>query len=148
MPFKLDPEMGDWKTRRENLANLFKALGGPVPGNVKIKDETTGIDGNKILLRWCEREGTAKGGPAVLYLHGGGYIAGTVPLTDAGVAAYVTSRRPACLSYLSSTGWRLRLSTLETSRLAVMGESLVVDWLLHLRTTTWKTKVKRLRNRS
>lgn len=71
MPFKLDPEVGaglkklmgpngpppkpevgDWKTRRENVANLFKAIGGPVPGNVKIKDyETTGIDGNKVLLR-------------------------------------------------------------------------------------------------
>lgn len=111
MPFKLDPEVGaglmkimgpnspppkaevgDWKTRRENVANLFKALGGSVPGNVTIRDyETSGIDGNKILLRWYEREGTSKGGPAVLYLHGGGYIAGAVPLTDTCVAAYVNA---------------------------------------------------------
>lgn len=109
MPFTLDPEVGaslmkmmgpngpppapavgDWKTRRENVANMFKALLGPIPENVQIKDyETTGIDGNKILLRWYERRGTAKGGPAVLYFHGGGYIAGTVPLVDAGVANYV-----------------------------------------------------------
>jgi acetyl esterase/lipase len=111
MPFKLDPEVGagmmklmgpngpppklevgDWKTRRENVANLFKTLLGPVPPNVQIKDyETNGTDGNKILLRWYEREQTPKGGPAVLYLHGGGYIAGSVPLVDAGVAGYVSA---------------------------------------------------------
>lgn len=109
MPFKLDPEvgaelmklmgpngpppkaeLGDYQTRRDNVANLFKLLVPPVPKNVQVKDyETTGIDGNKILLRWYEREGTPKGGPAVLYLHGGGYIAGTVSLVDGGVAAYV-----------------------------------------------------------
>ncbi|QDS70220.1 hypothetical protein FKW77_007019 [Venturia effusa] len=109
MPFKLDPEVGaglvkmmgsggpvpqlevgDWKTRRENAERLFKTLERPVPDNVKTKDyETTGIDGNKILLRWYEKEETAKGGPAVLYLHGGGYIAGSVPLYDALVATYV-----------------------------------------------------------
>lgn len=111
MPFKLDPEVGaslmkmmgpngpppkadvgDWKSRREMIVNLFTALIGPVPANVHFKDyETTGIDGNSILLRWYEREGTPKGGPAVLYLHGGGYIGGTVPLTDGGVAAYVSA---------------------------------------------------------
>lgn len=69
---------------------LVQSTGRSVPGNVKIKEyETTGTDGNKILLRWYMREGTAKGGPAVLYLYGTGYIAGTVPLTDAGVATYV-----------------------------------------------------------
>ncbi|KAE9976175.1 hypothetical protein BLS_002182 [Venturia inaequalis] len=110
MPFKLDPEVaaglmkmmgpskspllraeaGDWKTRRDNITHLSKALGvHPPPGKVKSKDyETTGVDGNKILLRWYEKEGTAKGGPAVLYLHGGGYIAGSVSLSDTAAITY------------------------------------------------------------
>jgi acetyl esterase/lipase len=110
MPFKLDPEVGaalqklmpngpppkpevgDYQTRRANVAGLFKILMPPVAEDVQIKDyETTGIDGNKILLRWYEKKGTAKGGPAILYMHGGGYIAGTVDMTNGGVAAYVSN---------------------------------------------------------
>lgn len=85
-------QVGDWKTRRDNVTNMFKKLGGSIPENIKIKDyETTGIDGNKILLRWYEKEETAKGGPAILFLHGGGYIAGTVLLGDAGTANQVNA---------------------------------------------------------
>jgi len=110
MPFKLDPEiaqvvaimqqgeqpppsaLGDYETRRKNVMAMFSHLMPPVPEDVKMTDfYTTGIDGNKILLRWYEKEGAPKGGPAILYTHGGGYIAGSVSLYDGGVAKYVST---------------------------------------------------------
>jgi len=111
MPFKLDPEvgaamarlaapgqalppkaaLGDYNGRRERIAMMFKSLSSPIPKNVRMRDyETTGIDRNKILLRSYQRESAPNGGPGIIYLHGGGYIAGSVDLCDSGVAVYAS----------------------------------------------------------
>ncbi|TID16105.1 gb [Venturia nashicola] len=115
-------EVGDWKTRRERATYLIKEMAIPVPGNIKSKDyETTGFDGNKILLGWYEKEGTAKGGPAILYFHGGGYISGTVPLCwRPKLSIQATSDAYAVLVWLHDRASELGV---DAQRLAVMEES-------------------------
>jgi acetyl esterase/lipase len=62
----------------------------PMPADVKITDFSTAAeDGAQILLRWYEKAGAAPGS-AVLYLHGGGMIMGSVALYDGPVARYVS----------------------------------------------------------
>jgi acetyl esterase/lipase len=111
MPLALDPEIA---------AALQKMLGGapppepPPPGDVagrramfeswmglvssmlpKVTDVTTrdfavkSADGTPVKLRWYEKRGGAKG-PAVLYLHGGGMILGSVDIYDSVVRTYVS----------------------------------------------------------
>jgi acetyl esterase/lipase len=46
-------------------------------------------DGTPVKLRWYEKKGGAKG-PAVLYLHGGGMILGSVDTYDSVVRSYVS----------------------------------------------------------
>jgi len=111
MPFKLDPEVGarlaeiyadkeppppsavgDYKARRDFIQAFFSTVLPPMPKDVSTKDYyATASDGHKILLRWYAKEGAPKGGPAVVYTHGGGYIGGSVPLYDSVVGKYVTN---------------------------------------------------------
>src|ERR1700684_3576288 len=58
--------------------------------SVTCKDGGSAVagDATKILLRWYEKDGAAPGA-AVLYLHGGGMIMGSVALYDGPVAQYV-----------------------------------------------------------
>lgn len=110
MPYSLDPEIGavlaalragappappppvgDVESRRASAdALLGAALGAlPVPAGVTRVDATvTAEDGAAVPVRWYTRAG-APPGPAVLYAHGGGMIAGSLELYDPLVAHHV-----------------------------------------------------------
>jgi acetyl esterase/lipase len=49
--------------------------------------ETRGEDGGAVPMIWYEKKGAPKG-PAVVYVHGGGMVAGTAPLYDRLTAYY------------------------------------------------------------
>lgn len=83
---------GDVQGRRPVTEDVMAATAAaqPMPADVKITDFTAMAgDGAEIPLRWYEKAGTAPGS-AVLYLHGGGMIMGSVALYDGPVARYVS----------------------------------------------------------
>ena len=86
------PPPGDWQTRRQNVDGLLALLaeGQPTPADVTRTDHAlTTADGATLALRWYTRDG-ASPGSAVLYLHGGGMILGSLELYDPTVARYVS----------------------------------------------------------
>lgn len=54
---------------------------------VSTRYGTRGEDGGAVPMIWYEKKGAAKG-PAVVYVHGGGMVAGTAPLYDRLTAYY------------------------------------------------------------
>jgi acetyl esterase/lipase len=87
------PPAGDWQTRRQNVDGLLAMLaeGQPTPTDVKRTEyELTTADGGTLALRWYTRNGQTPGS-AVLYLHGGGMILGSLELYDPTVARYVSA---------------------------------------------------------
>lgn len=81
------------KGRRELLDGLFQMLINQTPAgkDVSTKDFTTKAeDGHEILLRWYTKNDTQPPGSAVLYAHGGGYIAIKLEQYDAVVKRYVS----------------------------------------------------------
>jgi acetyl esterase/lipase len=112
MPFTLDPEVaavlaslaagapsstplpvGDVATRRAVLDAMFAAVGAmqPTPADVITRDvHAASHDGAEILLRWYAKKGAAPGS-AVVFLHAGGMISGSVDLFDGTVARYVSA---------------------------------------------------------
>jgi len=87
------PPVGDIQTRRVQLEALMAQTAAmqPTPADVTITDfHTVADDGTQLLLRWYVKAG-ATPGPAVLYLHGGGMILGSVALYDGPLARYVSS---------------------------------------------------------
>jgi acetyl esterase/lipase len=86
------PAVGDYKALRQMVDNLFGGLARPMPSDVSKKDYyASSNDGHQILCRWYTKAGASKTGAAVVYLHGGGYIGGTVNDYDAVVANYVNA---------------------------------------------------------
>src|SRR6187549_1387990 len=101
MPFTMDPEVaealaplaaasadrtpppvGDVAPRRAGLDAMFAQVGAmqPRPSDVDTRDvQATTRDGAEILLRWYNVRGAAPGS-AVLFLHAGGMISGSVEL--------------------------------------------------------------------
>jgi len=72
---------------------MFSAILPTMPEDVTTKDfYATASDGHSILLRLYTKKGSASSSktPAVLYAHGGGFIAGSVPLYDPIVGGYVS----------------------------------------------------------
>jgi acetyl esterase/lipase len=86
------PQIGDVQTRRVTLDAMleyFNNQAQPLADDVKITDhEVTAADGATLLARWYRRPASATGA-AVLYLHGGGMIVGSVPIFDGPVSRYV-----------------------------------------------------------
>jgi acetyl esterase/lipase len=107
MPYQLDPDLlaitadapprtpaprDDWRTLREQGEAGLALIDSLLPEREEVKriDHTiSSYDRVPISARWYEpsRDGTA--GPAVLYLHGGGMIMGSVAGYDRLVAGYV-----------------------------------------------------------
>jgi acetyl esterase/lipase len=84
-------ERGDWASIRKVVDEAFAAVGAALPATpeVSTRDVTSrGHDGADVALRWYSRDGSAPGS-AVLYLHGGGMVAGSVELWDPFVRRYV-----------------------------------------------------------
>lgn len=112
MPFTLDPEVaealapmaeaaagttpppaGDVATRRAVLESIFAHVGSlqPLPGDVSMRDfHATSHDNAEVLLRWYAKDDSAPGS-AVLFLHAGGMISGSVELFEGMVARYVSA---------------------------------------------------------
>ena len=87
------PPVGDVPSRRPVLNEVMAQTAAlqPVPADVKTTDfHFSAFDGAEVLLRWYAKDGAAAG-PAVLYLHGGGMISGSVALYDPPVSRYVSS---------------------------------------------------------
>lgn len=85
------PERGDALALREQTEAGFPALfgqAGPAPDVSYAAFEATSADGTAIPLRLYTKEGSAPGS-AVVYIHGGGLICGSVELYDPLVRAYV-----------------------------------------------------------
>ncbi len=86
------PPRGDWLARRTAVEAMIAALAAasPSPGDVQREDFfVPAPDGAEVHARWYRKSG-APPGPAVLYLHGGGMILGSVELYDGMVASYVS----------------------------------------------------------
>jgi acetyl esterase/lipase len=86
------PPPGDWKALRESVEPIMAALrdATPSPLDVVSRDhEAVARDGSRIPLRWYAKQGSS--GPAVLYVHGGGMILGSIELYDRVVAGYVAA---------------------------------------------------------
>jgi acetyl esterase/lipase len=89
----IPPPAGDVDSRRPALDAMLDQSNNaaPFPADVTFTDhEVTSGDGTVFLARWYVRGGSAPGGSAVVYFHGGGMIAGSVATHHGTVARYVT----------------------------------------------------------
>ena len=87
------PPVGAVQARRPpgGVIMAQTAAAQPMPTDVTTIDYHIDTpDGTPILLRWYVKNGAAPGA-AVLYLHGGGMIMGSVALYDGPVARYVSN---------------------------------------------------------
>jgi acetyl esterase/lipase len=87
------PQVGDVDSRRPMIEGVMAqtAAAQRMPTDVKVTDfHAKTADGTQILLRWYVKDG-APPGPAALYLHGGGMIAGSVALYDGPVSRYTSN---------------------------------------------------------
>jgi acetyl esterase/lipase len=139
---------GDWRDLRAFSDAAVTSLEASLPEQESVTRTDFSVssrDDAQILVRWYTAPGHDPGGagPAVVYLHGGGMIAGSVQLYDRLVAAYVADsgipmlsvdyrRAPehphptpgedcyAALVWLASNSHGLGI---EPARIAVMGDS-------------------------
>jgi acetyl esterase/lipase len=97
----------DWKALRAAAEAGLTALEAALPEHPQVSREdfrASSHDGAPVPLRWYAPPGhdAAGTGPAAVYLHGGGMIAGTLELHDRLVAGYVADSGVPMLS----VGWR------------------------------------------
>ena len=89
-------EAGDVAGRRTAFDGFMGMMFGaiPKPADVTRKDfHTTTSDGHSLLMRWYTKDSSKApfaASPALLYLHGGGMIVGSVGLYDPLLASYVS----------------------------------------------------------
>jgi acetyl esterase/lipase len=145
------PPIGDVQTRRVTLDAMleyFNNQAQPPADDVEITDhEVTAADGAPLLARWYRRP-SGDTGAALLYLHGGGMIVGSVPIFDGPVSRYVARtgvpmlsvqyrlapEHPhpvpvedayAGLTWLTGHAGELGI---DSGRIAVMGDSTAAGW--------------------
>src|SRR5436305_1805680 len=85
---------GDWKVLRDTTDGFLAQLVSAVPPAADVAIETFSVrakDGAELELRWYTKKNAPRGGPVVLYAHGGGMVAGTAKLFDTRVADLVSS---------------------------------------------------------
>jgi len=84
---------GDWQGLRQQSNSSLAAMkvAAPASKNVALTDyRTSARDGTDIALRWYTKKVvSAPRGSAVLYLHGGGMICGSIDLYDPLICSYV-----------------------------------------------------------
>jgi acetyl esterase/lipase len=95
------PPVGDVASRRvalDAMLEYFNNQAQPVASKVDISDHSViAPDGATLLARWY-RLPSSENNAAVLYLHGGGMIVGSVPIFDgAGLTVCDPYRRPDAL---------------------------------------------------
>jgi acetyl esterase/lipase len=95
------PPVGDVASRRvalDAMLGYFNNEAQPVADKVDISDHSVVTpDGAALLARWY-RQPSGDSRAAVLYLHGGGMIAGSVPIFDGPVFRYVARTGVSMLS--------------------------------------------------
>lgn len=85
------PEKGDWQTLREISNDFYNNLNRYIPEHEDVQTQIytcVSFDGTEIALRWYAKT-NGNLGPAVVYVHGGGRIAGSITLYDPIVANFV-----------------------------------------------------------
>jgi len=86
------PPTGDVAGRRlalDAMLRYFNNEAQPVAGEIDVSDHRVVTpDGATLLARWY-RQPSSETAAAVLYLHGGGMILGSVPIFDGPVSRYV-----------------------------------------------------------
>ena len=101
-PGSTPPPAGEVAARLAMLEGIFRyaETARPRADNVTITEhELATPDGATIPLRWYARRDTAdEPGPAALYLHGGGMIAGHADMFDGYVSQYVSASGTPILS--------------------------------------------------
>jgi acetyl esterase/lipase len=91
------PALGDWKARRTASARAFAHVNSLVtePTDVWTVDHWAPTpDGSRILLRWYQRrpaQVSPHDSPAVVFLHGGAMILGSVEAYDTTIKNYVAA---------------------------------------------------------
>ncbi len=92
---------GDVAGRRaalDPMLEYFNNQAQPAASKVDISDHSViAPDGARLLARWY-RQPSSESRAAVLYLHGGGMIAGSVPIFDGPVSRYVAHTGVSMLS--------------------------------------------------
>jgi acetyl esterase/lipase len=142
-------ERGDWQSLRAFGQSAVMAIEATLPERQEISRQDyffSSFDGAEVLSRWYQPAGhrpEPAGGAAVVYLHGGGMIMGSVAIYDRLVAAYVADSgipmlsvdyrlapehpHPApvedCHAALGWLGVRAAELGVDPSRVAVMGDS-------------------------
>jgi acetyl esterase/lipase len=94
------PAVGDVEGRRAMWEPIIGTSGTaqPIPADVRTSEHyATADDGAQVKMRWYVKDG-APSGPAVLFLHGGGYIFGHIDLFDGPVSRYVSRSGVSMLS--------------------------------------------------
>lgn len=95
------PPAGDVAGRRAALNPMLEYFNNhvqPIAADVTITDHhVSTADGAQLLARWYQSPSRASAA-AVLYLHGGGMIVGSVPIFDGPVSRYVASTGVSMLS--------------------------------------------------
>jgi acetyl esterase/lipase len=85
------PAVGDVRSRRESAAATFAwiaSMTSPIEGVTLVEHTTLAPDGTELPLRWYSKDG-APGGPAVLFVHGGGMILGDLDMYDPLIRSFV-----------------------------------------------------------
>lgn len=92
----LSPQRGDIATRRARSAEMFAGVAQifPPTNDIRTTDHRVPVEEDTIMVRWYmppQPNDPRAAGPAVVFLHGGGMIAGSVDEHHPIVAAYVRS---------------------------------------------------------
>jgi acetyl esterase/lipase len=145
----LPPEpapVGDWLARRQGVEAAMLQMATTLPpfhGVTRLERETTAADGVRLRLCWYAPADGAKTSAAVLYVHGGGMILGSVDIWDPWVAQYVEATGVPILAVdyrlapehphptpvedcYAALGWLAEHADelgVDTRRIAVMGDS-------------------------
>ncbi|HEX5191782.1 MAG TPA: alpha/beta hydrolase [Solirubrobacteraceae bacterium] len=143
---RAEPPPGDWRALREaltaDIARLASLESHECSGLDVADAETVSADGAAVRLRWYARRDSAPGS-AVVFVHGGGAVAGNIDLYDGMVSAYVDGSGVPALSVdyrlapeaggdaatqdvLAALRWlheRAPSLGVDRGRIAVMGES-------------------------
>jgi hypothetical protein len=106
------PPVGDIDGRRTALNAMLAHFNSaqPTPADVTTTDhQVRTADGDTIVVRWYAKTASAEGsGPAMVYLHGGGMILGSVDIFDGPVARYVSRSGVPMLSVNYRRRWAQR----------------------------------------
>ncbi len=107
MPYQVDPDLlaisadapprtpaprDDWRTLREQADVGLAFIDSMLPEHAEVARRDRAIasyDGAEISVRWYDPAPDRERGPAVVFLHGGGMILGSVAAYDRLVAGYV-----------------------------------------------------------